>query len=207
MACAAGRAVLGDRLLDALQLRMKPSLRMQLQAYLAGLDAGTVRQHSLAVAQRLATVPAFTTAQTLAVFVSFGKEIETHAVIRQLLARGRQICVPAFHAGKYVAAAIEDFDQNLVAGKLGILEPKQLHHVPVTRPDVWLVPGLAFDRRGNRLGRGKGYFDALLQHATGVKIALAHDFQLLDEVPTEPHDIHMDLIVTEKQVVHCHKES
>ena len=198
---------MGDRLLDALQLRMKPSLRMQLQAHLAGLDAGMVRQHSIAVAQLLAKVPAFPSARSLAVFVSFGKEIETHAIIRQLLANGRQVCVPAFHGGKYVASAIEDFDQNLVAGKLGILEPKQLHHVPVTRPDVWLVPGLAFDRCGNRLGRGKGYFDALLQHATGVKIALVHDFQLLNEVPTEPHDIRMDFIVTEKQVVHCHKES
>jgi len=86
---------------------------------------------------------------------------------------------------------------------LAILEPKLVRPVPVTRPHVWLVPGLAFDRNGNRLGRGKGYFDALLARAPGVKIALTHDFQLLNEVPTEAHDVRMDFIVTEIQVFQC----
>ena len=160
----------------------------------------------MTVAKRLATLPAFVTAKSLVVYVSFGNEIQTHDLIRRLLAEGRHVSVPAFLAGKYLAAEIHDFDRDLIAGKLNILEPKLLRHVPVTRPDAWLVPGLAFDRNGNRLGRGKGYFDALLQHAPGVKIALTHDFQLLPEVPTEPHDVHMDFIITENQIIHCHKK-
>ena len=182
---------------------MKREPRKRMLAHLTGLDAGTVHRHSVAVAKRLATLPAFAVAKSLVVYVSFGNEIETHDLIRHLLAAGRQVCVPAFHAGAYLAAEIQDFDQDLVAGKLNILEPKLLRRVPVTRPDAWLVPGLAFDRNGNRLGRGKGCFDALLQHARGVKIALTHDFQLLNEVPTEPHDVRMDFIVTENQVVQC----
>ena len=176
-------------------------------AHLTGLDAGTVHRHSLAVMKRLAELPVFMNAKSLVVYVSFGNEIQTHDLIRQLLIEGRHVCIPAFQAGKYLAAEIQDFDRDLVAGKLKILEPKLLRHVPVARPDAWLVPGLAFDRNGNRLGRGKGYFDALLEHARGVKIALTHDFQLLSEVPTEPHDVRMDFIITENQVVHCHKES
>ena len=64
-------------------------------------------------------------------------------------------------------------------------------------------PGLAFDGRGSRLGRGKGYFDRLLETASGVKIALAYDFEVLTEVPVDDHDVHMDFIVTETKVVHC----
>ena len=182
---------------------MKREPRKRMLAHLAGLDAGTVHQHSLAVAKRLTTLPAFADAKSLVVYVSFGNEIQTHDLIRRLLIEGRHVSVPAFQGGKYLAAEIHDFDQDLVAGKLKILEPKLLRHVPVARPDVWLVPGLAFDRNGNRLGRGKGYFDALLEQARGVKIALTHDFQLLAEVPIEAHDIRMDFIVTETQVVHC----
>ena len=171
--------------------------------HLAGLDVATVHRHSVAVAKRLPTLPAFESAKSLVVYVSFGNEIETHDLIRQLLADGRHVCVPSFDAGNYLVAEILDFDQDMFVGKYNILEPKHLRRVPVTRPDVWLVPGLAFDQKGNRLGRGKGCFDALLQHARGVKIALTHDFQLLNEVPTEPHDVHMDFIVTETQVVQC----
>ena len=182
---------------------MKREPRKRMLAHLAGLDVGTVQRHSSAVVKHLVTLPAFVAAKSLAVYVPFGNEIETHDLIRQLLAEGRHVCIPAFHNGKYSTAEIQDFDRDLVTGKLKILEPKHLRHVPVTRPDVWLVPGLAFDCTGNRLGRGKGYFDALLQHAPGIKIALTHEFQLLPEVPIEPHDVRMDFIITETQIVQC----
>jgi len=182
---------------------MKRELRKKMIAHLDQLDAATVRAHSLAVARRLAAIPAYVTAESLAVYVSFGAEIETHDLIRQWLAAGRPVCIPTFNDGGYCLAAIQDFDRDLQAGHLAILEPKLVRPVPVTRPHVWLVPGLAFDRTGNRLGRGKGYFDALLACAPGVKIALTHDFQLLNEVPTEAHDVRMDFIVTETQVFQC----
>ena len=182
---------------------MKQGARQRMLAHLAGLDTVTVRCHSLAIAARLAKLAPFANAKSVAVYVSFGNEIETHTLIRELLTAGRHVCVPAFHAGKYLTSEIQDFDQDLVAGNLGILEPKLFRDVPATRPEVWLVPGLAFDRTGNRLGRGKGYYDALLETTPGVKIALTHDFQLLTEVPTELHDVRMDFIVTENQVVQC----
>ncbi len=182
---------------------MKREPRKKMIAHLAQLDLATVRAHSLAVAQRLVTIPAYVTAESLAVYVSFGAEIETHDLIRQWLAAGRQVCIPTFNAGGYRLAEIQDFDQDLQAGKLNILEPRLVRPVSATRPHVWLVPGLAFDRNGNRLGRGKGYFDALLARAPGVKIALTHDFQILNEVPTEVHDVRMDFIVTEIQVFQC----
>ena len=185
---------------------MKRESRIKVIECLAQLDAATVHAHSLAVTQRLAAISAYGNAESLAVYVSFGTEIETHDLIRHLLAMGRQVCIPAFRAGGYQVAEIQDFDLDVHAGNLDILEPKFLRSVPVTRPHAWLVPGLAFDRNGNRLGRGKGYFDTLLAHAPGVKIALAHDLQLLTQVPTEAHDVRMDYIVTETQVLQTPKE-
>ena len=182
---------------------MKREPRQRMLAHLASLDTVTVHFHSLAIAARLTEMTRFANAKSVAVYVSFGNEIETHTLIRQLLTDRRHVCVPAFHDGKYLPSEIQDFDEDLVTGNLGILEPKLFRRVPATRPEVWLVPGLAFDRTGNRVGRGKGYYDALLQSAPGIKIALTHDFQLLPEVPTESHDVRMDFIVTENQVVQC----
>jgi 5-formyltetrahydrofolate cyclo-ligase len=141
----------------------------------------------------------FQAAQCIGAYVSVDREIETHGLIRQLLAVGRRVCVPAF-VGEYVAAEIADFDADLQPGQFGILEPRT---VRPAQPEVWLVPGLGFDRRGNRLGRGRGFFDALLRRTLALKIALAHEFQVLERIPAEAHDARMDRIVTETQVYEC----
>jgi len=180
----------------------KSILREQMRARLAGLPADEVRRHSAAAWEQLAVLPAFAGARAVMAYVSTDREIETHGLIRQLLAMGRQVCVPAF-VGEYVPAEIRDFDAEMTQGQFDILEPRSVRRVPVETPEAWLVPGLAFDVSGNRLGRGRGFFDALLRAARGVKIALAHDFQLLDEVPADAQDVRVDFIVTESRVVNC----
>jgi 5-formyltetrahydrofolate cyclo-ligase len=98
---------------------------------------------------------------------------------------------------------VHDFDADLATGKFGILEPRPEAIRPAALDQIGavLVPGLAFDGTGNRLGRGFGHFDRLLRQTSGVKIALAFDFQVLDEVPAEAHDVRLDFIVTETRVV------
>jgi 5-formyltetrahydrofolate cyclo-ligase len=182
-------------------MKSKSTLRKQMRARLAELSDNDVREHSARVWERLATLSQFATAQRIGAYASIGAEIATHGLIRQLLAMGRQIGLPAFDGKQYRLEAIQDFDTDLAAGALGILEPKTSG--PSIVPDAWLVPGLAFDANGNRLGRGRGYFDTLLRGACGTKIGLAHDFQVLDEVPTEPQDVGVDFIITESRVVNC----
>jgi 5-formyltetrahydrofolate cyclo-ligase len=177
----------------------KSVLRERMRARLAELPAAELRAHSAAVWERLSVLPAFASANVVMTYVSKESEIETHGLIRQLLALGRQVCVPAFDGRAYRLSQLRDFDE-LTVGKFGILEPKL---GPAMEPDALLVPGLAFDRNGNRLGRGRGVFDALLRPARGVKIALAHDFQVLSEVPAEKPDVRADFIVTESRVVNC----
>jgi len=179
----------------------KSNLREQIRDRLAALTNSEVRADSAAIWERLAVLPQFNGAQFIGAYVSVGGEIDTHGLIRQLLAMGRQVGVPAFDGKRYRLEAVRDFDADLTEGNFGILEPKSTG--TAMQPDVWLVPGLAFDVNGNRLGRGRGYFDALLRHANGVKVALAHDFQVLDEVPADVQDVGMDFIVTESRVVNC----
>lgn len=147
------------------------------------------------------------TAEWLMAFVSFGTEIHTHELLRSLLAEGRRVCVPSFDSvgQRYICSELKHFDEDLREGVLGVLEPRHdvIRPVHADKLDAWLVPGLAFDEQGNRLGRGMGYFDRLLYGARGVKVGLAYDFQLVNRVPTEPHDVRLDFIVTETKVVHC----
>ena len=183
----------------------KIALRNRMRAKLAALTEADVRARSAAVWERLSVLPEFARAARLLIYVSKGTEVDTHGLIQQLLAMGRQVCVPRFDAAaqQYVACVLRDFHADLAAGRFGILEPKPEAIQPPARDsiDAALVPGLAFDETGNRLGRGMGYFDRLLQEVPGVKIALAYDFQILNEIPADAHDARVDFIVTQTRVV------
>lgn len=89
---------------------------------------------------------------------------------------------------------------DLKKGAYGILEPSVVKTADEKDIDVILVPGLAFDRHGGRMGFGKGYYDRLLETSIAVKIGLCYDFQLFDTIPTESHDVPMDFIITEKEI-------
>lgn len=181
------------------------TLREQMRAHLAAHDAGEARAKSAAIWERLSILREFSGAKCLLSYVSAKDEVETHGLIRQLLAMGRRVCVPYCDAATqgYLASEVRDFDADMTTGRFGIPEPRPeaIRPAALDQIDVVLVPGLAFDETGNRLGRGLGHFDRLLQQTSGVRIALAFDFQLLEEVPTEAHDARMGFIVTETRMV------
>jgi|YelNatPaOPRAMG01_1025707.scaffolds.fasta_scaffold02195_17 5-formyltetrahydrofolate cyclo-ligase len=162
------------------------------------------------VVPRVLALPEVMAATWVAGFVSFGTEVPTHELLRHLLAEGKHVCVPSFDpvGQRYICSELKHFDADLAPGKLDILEPRRaaLRPVAANKVDVWLVPGLAFDEHGNRLGRGMGYFDQLLRDARGVKIGLAHDCQVVKKVPTDSHDVGMDWIVTETRTIRCLRE-
>jgi 5-formyltetrahydrofolate cyclo-ligase len=173
---------------------------------LATVPATQVRDATAAVADRLAGIPALVAAPSVMVYVSCDPEIGTHDLIRRWLADGRRVCVPLFDESthRYLASELKAFE-DLATGKFGILEPPpgKARPLPIRSVQAFVVPGLAFDPTGNRLGRGRGYYDRILGEARGVKVALAYAFQLVDEVPVRHHDVGVDFLVTETQVVHC----
>jgi 5-formyltetrahydrofolate cyclo-ligase len=183
----------------------KVALRKHMREQLDGQSSADIRAKSAAIWERLSVMPEFAGAARLFLYISTMKEVDTHGLIRQLLAMGRELSVPCFERAtrRYIPSVLHDFDTDLATGKFGILEPTlgAVRPAAAEEIDVVLVPGLAFDETGSRLGHGLGYFDRLLRQTSGVKIALAFNFQILDEVPAEAHDVRMDFIVTETRVV------
>jgi 5-formyltetrahydrofolate cyclo-ligase len=137
-------------------------------------------------------------------------EVELDGLIQALLRDSRPVWLPRFDAGagRYDMVRIAALGEDLQTGAFGIREPRAA--LPAVPPDersgsgvVWLVPGVAFDLAGHRLGRGRGYYDRLLRGARGVRIGVAWDWQVIAQVPHTDHDEAMHWIVTETRTIAC----
>lgn len=139
------------------------------------------------------------------------REVDTRPVLSWLLGAGKRVCVPVV-VGKQMVSVCYDDRMTMVAGKFGVPEPEKKTRVDESQIELVLVPLLAADRSGNRLGYGKGYYDrffnrlALEEKIFPIKVGLAFDFQLVEEVPifkTDNHeDVPLDAIVTEKNLIY-----
>jgi 5-formyltetrahydrofolate cyclo-ligase len=115
------------------------------------------------------------------------------------LATGTNCALPFFDAEKkaYGAKLLRTLAKDIVIGKFGVREPAATcEEIPLNQFDLVLVPGMAFDLSGNRLGRGRGFYDRILAEASGIKCGVCHNFQLLEKIPVEEHDAKVDFIFT-----------
>ncbi|MDR3232870.1 MAG: 5-formyltetrahydrofolate cyclo-ligase [Planctomycetaceae bacterium] len=141
----------------------------------------------------------------LMTYISFGSEVVTKNIEDFFPSLCRFLAVPMIQNGEIVPVRIESGDE-LEAGTFGILEPKppvyrdRSRQIALDDIDVVLVPGLAFDRSGSRLGRGKGYYDRFLKKLkpSALKIGLAFECQIFDEIPADGSDVPLDLVITER---------
>lgn len=160
----------------------------------------------------LVDLPEYRRAESPVLYVDVRDEVRTQPLVAEQLAAGRSAVVPFCQGDELRLCRIDSMDQ-LATGAYGILEPTgalqndearrvEIANAGPGRVDLIVLPGVAFDRRGYRLGHGFGYYDRLLaQAASDVKlVALAFDCQIFDNVPHEPHDIPVDVIVTESAV-------
>ncbi len=138
-------------------------------------------------------------AATVCVYVSMSEEVDTHALIHEILTKGeKRLVVPKIEGGMINLYEIRAYN-DLEKGTIGILEPKKsCNKVALTDVDLCIVPGVAFGRDGSRIGMGKGYYDRLLQTATVPTIGVAYSFQVFDFVPTTSDDYPLDALVTGK---------
>jgi len=160
---------------------------------------------SLAIASRLESLPAWSGAGTIALYAAMGSEVDTAGLARRARAAGKRVVWPrlASQGPAMDFAACEAGD--LVAGPARALEPPaSAPSVPAAQIDLVAVPGVAFDRRGGRLGRGRGHYDATLARLPrgAFRVGLAFESQVVAAVPAEPHDEPLDAVVTESRVIH-----
>lgn len=166
-------------------------------------------QRSDAICHRLvAEFPVRQDVQWL-VYVSVRDEVKTIRILEEVLATCGQVVVPYCLTDNELGLFLLSDLRQLERGAFGILEPiaalRAERTIAAETLDTVVMPGVAFDRRGNRIGYGKGYFDRLLKRLRPDcrKIGLAFDCQVLPEIPTEAHDLPVDYLITETQSIRC----
>ncbi len=187
----------------------KQRIRREIQEKRDLLPTTKRAELSTRILQRLWSLPEFSQAQTVFFFISFRSEVDTLPMIRKALAEGKRVCVPYTYPDRreMVASQVVDLDRDLALGNYDILEPKSHLVRPVPREEIDLIimPGVAFDPSGRRLGYGGGYYDRFvesLDHHCPL-VALCFEMQLIEEVPCGDHDRKVDKIVTENRIIHC----
>ena len=134
----------------------------------------------------------------VAAYLASPQEIDLSPFIRKMLAMGVKVVAPRWNGETYELAVLTGLDEvHLRHGPMGILEPAEAEIVSPKAVGVWLIPGLAFTRNGKRLGYGGGWYDRLLAEAPkgSLKLGIAHAFQVVDDLPSEPHNVSLDGVV------------
>jgi len=141
----------------------------------------------------------------VAVYLASPDELDLSDFIREMLGRGVPVVSPRWNGEAYELARIKGLDEaNLRRGPMNILEPAEAEIGEPPEVAAWIVPGLAFTQDGKRLGYGGGWYDRLLADENGtLKIGVAHEFQIVDDLPHEPHDILLDRVVTPERSIYC----
>ncbi|MBI2877857.1 MAG: 5-formyltetrahydrofolate cyclo-ligase [Candidatus Tectomicrobia bacterium] len=164
---------------------------------------------SALIHERLFAQPEFDRARIIAFYLAIDKEVRTQEMVREALRQGKRVLIPKLYRepASLLLSEVQDIDVELRRGPWGILEPQEqyLRPIPLAEVELILVPGVAFDLQGGRIGFGKGYYDRMLsrvERPVGL-IGLAFEFQVLPEVPQQEHDIPVHKIITEKRVICC----
>jgi 5-formyltetrahydrofolate cyclo-ligase len=185
--------------MDTDKHRLKTELRSQIRAALKNFSPEKRRSDSEKLRAKLKEQSFFQSTATVLFFAPLPTEVNLWPLLEEGFAAGKIIALPRFDpAGQnYVACRIRNLQSEIVSGPFSIREPHQhCVEIPPREIDLILIPGIAFDLRGNRLGRGKGFYDRLLAETRGVKCGIVFDEQIAIEIPVEPHDVKMDFILT-----------
>ena len=181
----------------------KEILRKQYLSLRESIPAEKRMEMSLAIAKNLFKTERYNDAATIACYYAVRSEVSTEEILRHALSHGKIVYLPRTGERGIELCRIESLE-GLAEGKYGIPEPPK-HSVAALPGEVelFILPAVAVDRAGNRLGYGPGHYDRLLQNTTAIKAALAFSRQIADAVPQEPHDIAADMILTEEEVIEC----
>lgn len=154
--------------------------------------------------EQLFELPFFVKSKEVFTYLSFDNEPNTDIVINKFV-HNRRILVPVMGKDEIFAVELPE-NAKFKKGKFGIREPiNYKKNNKLKKIEIALIPGIAFDESGNRIGFGGGYFDKFLKKVHCTTIALAYEFQIIDKVPADEYDIAVDWIVTEKRVIKCAK--
>jgi len=188
---------------------MKERIRKELMRIRNDLSELEVLEKSKQIKKRLFAMDKFEQASTILFYVSYDNEVYTHDMIKEGISNRKNVIVPISDKEnrRLILSQLNNWN-SLESGSYGILEPRkeQIKEISIDKVDLVIVPGVGFDKRGYRIGHGKGYYDGLLRNSKNVlHIGLAFELQIADRIPTEDHDLPVHKIITEKRIIECRK--
>ena len=175
-----------------------------------------VEKKSLYAQENLLNLEKLKASNNILLFVSYGNEIKTETLLEELLKSGKKVFLPRTEKDDmdfFQTSNTESIENQTEIGDFGIVVPKKnlkmLSPKEIGKDFLILIPGLAFDKKGNRLGKGKGFYDKYLENVLQCKskdnypmlVGFCYDFQIVDEVPTEKSDIPVDYVVSETRII------
>lgn len=178
----------------------KDEIRLEMKQLRRQLSYEEIELKSRAAAGAVFGLPQYKDAATVMAYISAFKEISASYVISDAI-KSKRLVVPVSNTQNCtITPSYLKSENELIKGAYGIYEPRTIEKAEISSIDIAIIPGVAFDRRGGRLGFGKGYYDRFLSEYKGLKIGFCYEFQLVDRLPLDSHDVKMDMIITEKRI-------
>lgn len=186
----------------------KSQIRNDITTALAALTEKEIAEKIQAIQKRLFDFANFLEAKVVLLYVNNNNEVATNDILKRTHAYNKVIVLPAYNTEKYTMALmkVDSLEKDLCDGPRGILEPnsERCKVVPIESIDIAIIPAVALDEKGGRIGSGQGYYDRLIPELsiTTRKVALGFEEQIIPQVPIESHDKHIDIIITDKRIIY-----
>ena len=186
----------------------KLEIRNEISNILGGIPKNELIQKTKQVEDRLFEFANFLEAKISLLYINTNNEVNTKIILNRCFDQNRIVVLPAFNEERHEMSLlkIDNVETDLILGARGVLEPDadRCKAVPIENIDIAIIPGIAFDEKGGRIGTGSGFYDRLVPKLsiTTRKVALALECQLIQQIPMESHDKHVDIIITEKRIIY-----
>ncbi len=189
-------------------LKTKAEIRNDIAAVINALSDSEIKEKTKEIENRLFEFANFLESKIALLYINNSCEVISLDIIKRCFSLYKIVVLPSPNTSQYEMKLmkIDDIGQDLRLGVEGILEPDadRCKTVPIESIDIAIIPGIAFDEKGGRIGSGDGYYDRLIPKLpiTTRKVALSFESQIIQQVPVESHDRHVDIIITEKRIIY-----
>lgn len=188
--------------------KSKADIRKEIATEIGKLSQSTLADKTKQIEERLFDFANFLEAKIALMYLENSSEVQSRDIIKRTFDYNKIVVLPLVdvQSKKFKLYKIDDFGNDLIPGESNALQPDpdKCRAVPIDCIDIALIPGVAFDEKGGRIGSGDGYYDRLIPHLplTTRKVALALDDQIIPMVPLESHDKYVDIIITDKRIIY-----
>ena len=187
---------------------IKREIREDMARKLEEFSADELIEKTRRIEERLFGFANFLESKVVLLYMHANGEVVTNDIIKRCFESNKTVVLPTFDIIKHTMQPmrVDNLNSNLKPGPRGVPEPnpKRCKIVPIDYIDIAIIPGIAFDEKGGRIGSGEGYYDRLIPKLsiTTRKVALALESQIIQQVPVESHDKYVDIVITEKRVIY-----